>query len=331
MQRAPTQRPLAAPAALPRWIGLLLVVAAWGPSATAQERRARPPEFSANAFRGLFFEDLSQALQGERPPIERLRGATSAPRATGAEATAASAAEVSSTGPAGSGWSALVSSVALEDEIKRLKLEFDALITTPARFNSGGYQDARQTLSVLAMLFAIVAQYEEDIRWKGDAAAARDLIARTAFNSKAGSTQVYNEAKQRKQDLQDLLSGAGLSSREAEEATEWPRIVNRSPLMGYLEETLYDHLQSETATADQVAAHRDSLRRQAEMVALVARVLTEEGMEEADDDDYVAWSDAMKQAALDLRSALDRDDAEAARQAVGAISQSCNACHDQYR
>jgi hypothetical protein len=60
------------------------------------------------------------------------------------------------------------------------------------------------------------------------------------------------------------------------------------------------------------------------MVAIVGKVLNQEGMDEADDADYQQLSDAMKQAALDLRLAVVNDDAEAARLAVGAIGQSCS-------
>ena len=133
------------------------------------------------------------------------RSASSANAA--AQVAAKSNGSAATGGDSGSGeskWSALISPTSLEDEIKRMRLHYDEVVTTPSAFNGGGYQDARRDLSALATLFAIISEHGGEVRWKDQAAAARDLLARTAFNCKAGSTQVYNEARLRKADLQDL-------------------------------------------------------------------------------------------------------------------------------
>ena len=325
----------------PPWpFAVALIVLAWTAAApsSAQERRAAPPKFDAAAFRGVFYADLSDVVSPSRPSARELRGVPRSPAAAGNAAAPSTPAAVAPAMPgdqpavpSGSGWESLIRPTSLEDEVKRLKLRFDGVITAPGPFKSGGYQDARRDLSMLATLFAVIAQYEGDVRWKADAPAARDLLARTAFNAKSGSVQVYNEAKLRKADLQDLVSGAGLSNRDAEAQNDWSMVVDRAPLMEYLDEALEEHLKPHTANPQQLAEHVDEVRRYGEMVAVVGRVLTREGMDESDDEDYKALSTAMIDAAMRLRGALDREDAEAAREAVGAIGQSCTACHDQYR
>ncbi len=325
---------------------MLAIALASASSAVAQQRRARPPQYPEGAFRGVFFEDIGEALRGERPRVEALgpaggavanRGGSPANSATGpsggATATAAGGSTATAAGGAsgGGGWSSLIEAVHLEDEVKRLKLEYDGLVTTPSRFRSGGFQDVRQTLSILATLMAVIADYEGRVRFQEDAAAARDLLARSAKNVTAGSDEAFDEAKQRKADLQDLVSGTGLNRAAPAEAIDWTLIGARSPLMNYLEQLLAEPLESETTDAATVEQSKEELDRAAALVAVVAEVLQQEGMEDADDPDYRQLSDAMRQAAQDVRAALADDDAEGARKAVGQIGQSCSACHEQYR
>jgi len=296
-------------------------------SCPADEPRAKPPTFSAADTEGIFYGQLSEAFRGQRPTLAGIRQSNQA-AATVTKTTAASSdpgepQEVS-------GWAKLISPTSLEDEIKRVKLQFDQTVSTPGAFKSGGYQDARLQLSILSVMFAVISDYSGDVRWKNHAATARDLISRTAFNCKAGSTQVYNEAKLRKGDLQDLVSGGGLAARDAAAENEWDAIVDRSPMMEYAE-VLLEQLEDVTNNAAAVKNNPEDVRRMAELFAVLGQVLIQEGLDDYDDTDYVALSQKMTDAGRETLLALERGDADGVRKGVGAISQSCTLCHDQYR
>ncbi|TWU57750.1 cytochrome c [Rubripirellula reticaptiva] len=295
----------------------------WGDDNPRGERRAPAPKVSTEQLRGIFFDDLDEAIRGQRPSLSSLRKAS---EAKANEPTKTQQPDQSSA----DSWAGLISPVSLEDEIKRVRLHFDSIITTPGAFNSGGYQDARLDLSVLAMLFAVIQQHSGDVRWKDEAGAARDLLARTAFNCKAGSTQVYNEAKLRKADLQDLVSGTGLASREAEPENVWSEIADRSPLMEYAER-LVDSLEGNSRDAASIESNIDAVKRDAELIAMLGEVLTKEGMDEADDDDYVKLSRNMTADSKKVVAAIERADFEGARAGVSQIRGRCDACHEQYR
>ncbi|TWT74919.1 sulfite exporter TauE/SafE family protein [Allorhodopirellula solitaria] len=295
-------------------------------SASAQQQRARPPEFDQAVTSRVFFPDMSTAFQGERPTLSSLQELEAA--AAMAKAEAASTEE-------GDGktqlWSKLISPLSLENEVKRVKLQFDGGLTTPGAFNSGGYQDARLQLSVLASLFAVLSEYSGDVRWKEDAKTARDLVAKTARNCAAGSTPVFNEAQLRKADLQDLVSGSGISAaKPSDEDNDWSMIVDRSPLMEYLEQLL-DQLGDESTDAASTEENVDTIRKNAELIAMVGEILKKDGMDDAEDDDYAILSYAMTTSARSVVTAIERQDFEAVRGVVGEISQSCADCHDQYR
>ncbi|MGB7329566.1 MAG: hypothetical protein WBD31_32125 [Rubripirellula sp.] len=295
----------------------------WGDDKPRGERRAPAPKVSTEQLQGIFFDDLGEAIRGQRPSLSSLR------KASEAKANAPTKTKPSNQSSVDL-WAGLISPVSLEDEIKRVRLHFDSIITTPGAFNSGGYQDARLDLSVLAMLFAVIQQHSGDVRWKDEAGAARDLLARTAFNCKAGSTQVYNEAKLRKADLQDLVSGTGLASREAEPENVWSDIADRSPLMEYAER-LVDSIEGNSRDAASIESNIDAVRRDAELIAMLGEVLTKEGMDEADDDDYVKLSRDMTADSQKVVAAIERADFEGARAGVSQIRGRCDACHEQYR
>jgi len=309
-----------------RFIIILLVgIGAIVPHVRADERRAPVPKVDPDKMKGIFFADINDAFRGEAPTIASVR-ATAAAVVAPAAGTAGNAGS-----PAGDDlWASLISPQSLEDEVKRIKLEYDGIVTTPGAFNSGGYLDARLHLTVLASLFAVINQHPGEVRWKDQAAAARDLISRTAFNCKAGSTQVYNEAKLRKGDLQDLVAGSGLASKDAEEETDWTMIADRSPLMEY-GELLIDALEDGARDEGTIKKETDLVKRNSELLALLGEILTQEGMDDADDDDYAKLSRDMAEDGKAVTAALGRGDFDAVRLGVSKIRQKCDACHEQYR
>ncbi|TWT83824.1 hypothetical protein CA13_52950 [Planctomycetes bacterium CA13] len=294
--------------------------------AAAQERRAPAPTFNQRDTQGIFFDSLDDAFRGERPSLSKIQKA-GADKAVAA--TNGSTESTSEKADAAGGWAKLIAPESLEDEIKRVKLHFDSVITTPGAFNGGGFQDARLDLSILATLFAVVNEHPGDVRWKDQAAAARDLIARTAFNCKAGSSQVFNEAKMRKADLQDLASGSGLANRDAEPETDWSMVVDRSPLMQYAEQ-LAGKLKAASRDAKTAEENNEQIQRDAQLLAMIGQVLTREGLDEADDEDYAALSLSMTKAASAVAAAIERGSYDIGSE-IGAVTQSCDACHEQYR
>ncbi len=117
---------------------------------SAQERRAPAPQFNEEQLKGIFFDKLSDAIRGERPTLSSLRNVK-----------AAATTNMANTAPSASSddrWTRLIQPSSLEDEVKRIKLHLDSIVTTPSAFSSGGFQEARQDLTVLAAAAAVVAR-----------------------------------------------------------------------------------------------------------------------------------------------------------------------------
>lgn len=315
-----------------------LCFVALGDRALAQTKplRSKPPQFKPGQFEGVFFDDVSTALRGSLPNSMEKVATVTQPSADAGGATSngpATATDSSPTDAAASGgvaWKDLVSPVSLEDLIKGSKLRLDRIVTTPAAFAGGGFQEARKEFSLQSLLFAIIETYPGDVRFKASAGVARESMGRVAANTKVGSRQVYDEAKKRLADLEDLLNGTTLSG-EARSEIAWGELIDRGPLMQLLEWSQQEYISPHTASEAAFNAHKDELQRCAELVAVLGQVSTIDGMTDAEDEDYQAFAREMVSQAQQIVLAVQTNNAEQARQANGKLGQACSTCHDNFR
>lgn len=290
--------------------------------AAAPPRRARPPEFS-KSIRDVFFPDAREKLVGPRP-----QAATPGTKST---ADTRPTDPVSQPPAAGDGWSKWITAEVVEDEIKAGQIALAAAVQNPTAFKGGEYEQARENLSLIAVMFGIVAEYDGDIRWRREAAAARDVVARAGFNCKVGTDASYNEAKRRSEDLQTLVRGGSVSLPQPAADVNWSKVAGRPPLMKRLEQAYQQAVAPLTGSANEFERHADRLAHEAQVIAVLSEVITREGYEFADDETYVEYTRAMQNAALSLREAALRQDYQQARKAKGMLSKACIQCHDGYR
>jgi len=328
---------------LPRGAVALLVALLLSMSIVAQgvkDRRRRVPLPEPSSLQSpLFFADAFQeGLVGTRPPRENLGAVGHADSARLTEATSRTGGSdggsdggVTAKTGGGWAWSQLISRSTLEDEIKRLQITMGEHLGTPTKFTGGGYKLARADFSLVATLFAVIAQYDQEVRWQEQAATARDLFARAAANMKVSSTQAFNEARQRKGDLEEMVRGGRIAINADAQADDWDGVVDRQPLMQYLEQTNQLVLLPAVSSSRAFAEQRDKLRQKAEMFAMLGQVLAVPGMEDAADDDYAAICRELTETARAVVQAVSTDDYNAARHASGEMSKACDKCHKLYR
>jgi len=283
--------------------------------------RSRPPALPWNRLvTDAFFEDAFTTLDGPRPDFSKLP--SSQPRQPLGQASAE---------PAGFDWSKLVSAETLVDELKDRAVGLTEGVATPASFKGGGYRECRTELTAIATMFGVISQYGGDVRWKEEAAAARDLFARAGFNCKAGSDQTYSEAQARSEDLASMIQGSRLNhSAESDGDVLWSDVAGRPPLMVRLE-MAEKKLSELTSSASAFRDAAEVVVHETEIVAVLARVLQEPELSDFDDQVYRGYATDMSEAAQAIRAAaLDSryDDATAA---VGKLKQSCDTCHGDYR
>jgi len=77
--------------------------------------------------------------------------------------------------------------------------------------------------------------------------------------------------------------------------------------------------------------NRAQFQHEAEMIAALAEVIGREGFEFADDDTYLEYAHAMREAAIEAADAARKKNFDQARKAVATIEKNCNSCHEGFR
>ena len=285
------------------------------------EKRARPPKWPADV-EAIFFPDARQKLVGTRPDYTKQQvAARAAAKADGSTAAQKSA----------GGWSKLIDAETIETEIKRAGQEVAKTVTTPGAFKGGGYKDCRRLFSVLAMLFAVDAEFDGEVRWHEAAPTFRDLFARAGYNCKAGSDQTFQEATQRKQNLADLIAGNRPRPSKAERKADWSKVADREPLMQRMNIAHEDRIKKWLANKAEFKAHQDEIKHEAQLVATIADIIGREGFEYWEDEQYAKFAVELKQAAADAAAAVELDNYEQAQQANNRMTKACADCHEGFR
>ena len=289
-------------------------------------QRVAPPNWSKVDVSDVFFEDaFRDALVGERPSfLSRIPDG----RTTKGDSTGVVDDKKRGIVP-GFRWSLIVSAQTIESEVKRLSRAMDDSISRPTSFSGGGYQRVRQQFSVLSVLFAIVHEYDGEIRWKTSSAAARDKFAYGASIARVGTQQVFNSARQLKLELADLVRGDAISA--GSDRGDWMTMLDRGALMRRLEQSQDSVFGPFLASQNEMDARVEELVHEAELTAVLGQILVRDGMPEWDDETYADYCRDLMRGASGLRDAAKQSDYDAAVHSSGVISKSCSHCHETYR
>ena len=270
----------------------------------------------------IFFRDVyAEAIVGERPDVAALAESTkskSTEAATG-EATAGD-----------NSWSQLVDAASIEDEVKAQQQKVSQLVTTPVVFQTK-FDQVNQSFEILSVLFSVIRQYDGDVRWSEHAPAAQLLFQKAAVSSRTGAAAGFRYCKTRKEDLQELVRGGSVVATDPPpETIDWSEAADRTRLMVRLEEA-NEKLKNFTANEGAFKGAVGEINHEANMIALMARVIILEGMPEAEEDEYVEYGRTMLDAAVELKSSAKLGDFNRASTATNLIGQSCADCHADWR
>lgn len=308
----------------------VLALVCWVHGQDRVKKRAAPPRFDPREVEQVFFSDARKALVGTRPTNTVTSVAPPKVNAADVPPTTTTTTPASNGAPA---WSKLISAETLSDEVKANVPLLTEAVKTPSQFKGNGARDARRYFSTLATVFGIIAQFDGDVRWKNQAAGARQLFARAGFNAKSDNEHVFKEAKLRLEDLTALVRGETISvpSNVEPKPSHNDEVANRPPLMWRLERAFEDRLSVWTTNAGQFNKNLNGARHEAEMVAAIARIIQHPSYTDADSESYIQYARALQKAALELRRAVEQKDVAAAGSAAGDMKKACDNCHLDYR
>ncbi|HEY2883237.1 MAG TPA: cytochrome c [Pirellulales bacterium] len=291
-------------------------------------KRAAPPTQWESRVTDTFFGDARTALSGERPAGLSL---TASSKKAGGTGSGAATGEAGGDKAGGGDWSKQISADTLQDEVKTLAPSLAEAVKNQQGWSAGA-KKARLTLSELAALFAIMNEYDGDVKWKAQAAAARDLFAKAGYNCKAATDQTFRGAKTCSDDLQNLLRGETIPApANVDPKTDWSKVSNLAPLMTRLELAQRDRISAAMANAGDFKKNAAQLAHESELITAFAEVISRPGMENAEDEKFRGYAQALQKSAAEVRQAVSAGNYDAARTAAGTMSKACANCHGDFR
>lgn len=299
-------------------LGICLIIAALLRPASAEER-ATPPVFSPGE-EAIFFDEVSSVLKGARPTFQQQTPASVVPRASGDETAGAS-----------DDWSDLIAADTIENEIKRQAQRVAVATQSATRFKGGGYRDARQAFTTLAVMFRLAAEHPDRARWRDVGGGLATLLARAAANCKVGTDGSYREAAARSQDLADLVRGSRPDVPQPPADQLWSDLADRTPIMVRMEQAEQKGLGPLIGSGAAFKRGAEDAAHEAQVLAALAELLTRQDFPDYDSEDYAAYAERLREAATALSHAAGENNYEAARAALGDINKACSNCHDDYR
>ena len=287
-------------------------------------KTAPPPKFSDDVLR-TFFSDARTQLGPGQP------GAVVASKTSPAESGPVEEAD-GGNAHGNAGWSKLIAASTIEDEVKAQTGPLADVTKTPSVFKGGGNGPARVHFTELALLFGIIDQYDSDVRWKKDAGGLREIFRRAGGNCKVGTDNSYKEARQRSDDLAQVISGGKVDLPKADPDVKWAEVANRPPLMTRMGKEGYSpKIKTWTSDKGEFSKNRNALLEEAQIVAAIAHVIQDPSYENGDDETYVGYAKDLESQALEIAEAVKADSFERAQKAAAQLNKACSTCHEGYR
>ena len=284
---------------------------------TRSIKRVAKPTFEKDAGDGVFFENVFRdALVGERPAVPSANSRGS--RDAGIDDSA------------GKIWSRVITAATLEDEVKSLQQDISRDLTTVSRFRSD-HVKIQKAFEQLSLIFAVIREYDAQIRWKADAAVAQKSFETATVAARSGDEQGFASSKRSLGDLVQLVRGDRFPGKaKPPESLDWSAVVGHAAVMRRLQ-VLQDEVKAGSSSESEFKKQQPKLVHSAELIALLAETVQQPDMDYADDEGYTAYAQQMQSAAMAAAKASRNNNFEKLSNAASAVGQSCADCHGDYR
>ncbi|QGJ71974.1 Hypothetical protein PBC10988_36870 [Planctomycetales bacterium 10988] len=325
-------------------LGLLLpVVCLYGQPPQPEVRRVFDQELES-----LFFDNALEAvgegsLPGDLAPQESSESGTNSianlPTMTGmAASTPSPGASMMGGGgllidtPAvNAEWGQYISTVTLEDEVKKITNDLTLLLRSKGKFKSQDYRTAQMHFTTLTTLFGIIAQYGGDVRWQYEAAPLRNILSQAAFSCDEGSDESYSVSESAYQTLNEVVRGIKVVFPDVtSEEANWGELVYLGVLMNRMEKGGRGDLRQWTANPTEFESNMPAIKHEAEIMAAYGKIIQDPNFG-YEDQDYRGFAEEMLAGALGIKTAVEQEQFDLATESYGKFTQACDTCHGSYR
>lgn len=230
----------------------------------------------------------------------------------------------------GSDWAALISGEALADESKTIKNSLTDKLANKGRYDST-YKELRVDAAVLACLAGIAPELPEAPNWKTNAKYVRDMAAQVSSESTANGEKFFIKARAAYDKLDELLAGSKPGGLEdSADNVKFSEVAKRNFLMLRMGRA-YDWMKANVNTEPIFKKESAKVSHEAAVLALLAKIVSTPGYNDADDDDYRKFTEVVSKSGLEIETAVKDQDFKAFTAALDRCYKGCSDCHQNFK
>jgi hypothetical protein len=222
----------------------------------------------------------------------------------------------------------------LEQEIDR---SIDLIATELRVQRNADRRKLRDLSSAVAICFGVIARYDRPAKFQPEAVRLRDAFASCAAAIEPNE-EVSIETWHLLSALVQLWKGAAINLPASEKAhgpfgvSEIPFMMRRIQTCIRPENLARRGLEYWTATADKFQAGRAAVIHEAEMLAMLARVLRDaDAFEFANDETFATFAKELETAAVGIVNAGQSGNHATALSSMAQLRKACATCHASFR
>ncbi|MEZ6063338.1 MAG: hypothetical protein R3C19_23570 [Planctomycetaceae bacterium] len=244
--------------------------------------------------------------------------------------TSPTPATTANSGSAGDGWDSVISRDVLEAEIKDIRN-----FLTPTLQSVGNFRSSMAMIppkaATLGVLAEVAREHPDKVTWVEDAAYLSDLARQMNLTP----LQAGPKDQKRLRDLFAAITDTLNRSRPANlekppEGQMYSDIAEMRLVMKRMEEASR-RMRTEVGNESSLAANKDMVRHEAEILRTLTKVVTTSGYGYSDDTDFNGYARQIIDASAKIISAADSNNFSDFQLSQTEVANSCQACHHDYK
>lgn len=226
-------------------------------------------------------------------------------------------------------WSELLPVEELQDEVKALRSSLTKHLSSQGQYNQN-FKSISIDGGVLASLAVVVQDRNDPLTWKENAAYVREFGNQIREAAIGLGRENFDKSKSAFQRLTAVLDGSlPADAGEVTQSVPWQEAVSRKSAMKRIE-AARDRLKQDINTESKFKAQADRIRHESSIISTLATLISTEGFEFAENQDYQEPAHHLIDGAREAAEATSVESYEKFKSAIDKINKSCTDCHANY-
>ncbi len=194
------------------------------------------------------------------------------------------------------------------------------------KYNSG-MAEIPSNGATLAILAGVAAKHADKVRWQSKAKFVRDLAAQMLAEDLARGRKSYEQVKEPFEKIVEILDGSEPAELpESKDQAVFSDVAAFGGVMKRMDRG-FKWIQTNARDQESYKENAERVKHEAAILAVMARVINEEGYGFSDDEDFVKFAGQLLEACRAIEMSLKTENFDQYDKAISSIDQLCTRCH----